>query len=144
MQVILLIALVAALGLLGLWLFLTWYFADEGKVLGPPEEGRVTFKQVLKGAIDDVADLFGIRAALKWLWRCWLFCGQTFGAALLSFDAYIASNPDIKASLLGSQYGLHILIGLNFVAFFARTIDAATHTGGRGRGPGAEAEATPA
>lgn len=105
----------AALLVLIVWPALTWFFADDQPIFGPAKPGRVTFKAVLQGIARDVRDLF--KPWLDQVAKAWAFIGQSFGAALLTLDGYIASTPELKAAVLQSPYGLHAIIAVNFLAF---------------------------
>lgn len=118
-MMILILQTLAALGLICIaWLIATWYCADPGKVLGPPQHGRVTFKMVLQGAFRDLADLAApvVRQAQAF----WVWSGQTIGVAVISLDAYVVQTPELKAAILATPFGLAALLALNLATAFAR------------------------
>ena len=97
-------AIVLALIFAGVaWLVFTWYFADDEPLFGGSSENRVTFKQVLAGAITDARELFDRVTNMV-------------GVALISLDAVIVSTPELKAAVLASPYGLPAILALNLVA----------------------------
>ncbi len=101
------------------WLGLTWYHADDEPVFGPRSDRRVTFRDVLIGALRDVRDLFGLDKVWAWAVRTYEFCGAQLGALLLTLDAYIAATPELKQVVMATPYGLPILLAVNFFAFIA-------------------------
>ena len=102
-------------------LFITWFTADNGPTFGPSPEGmaRVTFKQVLLNLLTDARDLLGLRQIWAWAVTSWRYCGETLGALLLTLDAYVTATPELKAAVMGTPYGLPVLLAVNFFAFIA-------------------------
>lgn len=119
MQTIPLIIAAAVLGLWLAWAFITWATADDGDWFGKPAPGRVTFKQVLVNSLYDMRDLLGLKQIWAWLVGVWRYCGETLGALLLTFNAYLIATPELKAVLTATPYGLGIWLLINFFAFIA-------------------------
>ncbi|MDX2277707.1 MAG: hypothetical protein NW206_19830 [Hyphomonadaceae bacterium] len=59
--------IILAAAAVGFWLFATWFTADDQPVLGPALPGRVTFKDVLQGAMRDTRDLLKLDLICRWL-----------------------------------------------------------------------------
>lgn len=91
-----------AIAVWGIWSFLTWYFADDEKLLAPANNRRVTFKQVVQAQFRDIADLFKpITLAVSDISRRqWAFWGprltnRAMLATLAADMAIVASGQDV-------------------------------------------------
>lgn len=119
-QTVLLIALSLSgfLALAGAWSYAAWYFADDGKVLGPAQPDRVTYKEVLQGAFRDVRDL--VAPFFVWLHRqgqiAW--ANSAFIAVGL-LDVYAALAPELRELIAHDPRTWGVLALLNLVARFA-------------------------
>lgn len=104
------IALGAALALPIAWLVLTWW--------NTPEEH--TFKAVVQHALRDVREIFA--PAFGFAKRVWLFAAPRItnlvGVTVISLDAFIVQNPDLRAALLHdhNRLGLGLLLAINIAA----------------------------
>lgn len=111
-----LVWLVHSLGIVGfaifvvlaipVWLGLTWYFRDNKPTLAPWEPGRVTFKEVVRDAINDVGEFIapvtdvGLRV---WRWASPKVTNPTTWAAIVTNAALawplVTENPAGQAML---------------------------------------------
>lgn len=112
-HIVLTAAAAFALIALGVWLFLTWYFADQQPMLGPAHAGRVTFKQVVQGVLRDIAD------TTRPLWmRVWL--NAPF-VAIMALDAVSLMQEPMRNAILGNAWGAGAFIALNLIARYGST-----------------------
>lgn len=105
--------LILAVLLLGAWLFVTWYHADDQPVFGPNATGRVTFKTVVKNALHDLIEI----TRPVWM-RVWL--NAPF-AAVMAVDAVSLMQEDLRNAIFGNFYGGIALVALNLLARYGST-----------------------
>lgn len=120
---LILIALCAPLAILILWFvwaFVTWYVADNQKMLAPWAEGRVRFVTVLVSGAEDFWKVSGLgavyragRAVTVSLWGYWaprltdrsilaaIFTDLSIGAAGENTWTWIAQHPLVAIIVLG-------------------------------------------
>jgi hypothetical protein len=85
--------ILALAALLALWLFLTWYCADDQPMFGAPRPGRVTFKQVVQNFFKDVRETaHPLLRGLKrfWVWASPKVTNPTTWAAVVANAAIYA------------------------------------------------------
>jgi hypothetical protein len=111
-MILLLLALLA----LAVWLGLTWYYADDEPALGPAGKERVTFKQVVQNAIQDVREICA--PTLNFFRRIWVWASpklvnpSTWAAVLTNFALLwptLAADPIGQALL--ARYPLLYTLG---------------------------------
>lgn len=112
-SMVIFLLLLAAAALL-VWLFLTWYHADDEPVFGPASRERVTFKTVVRNALHDLQEI--TRPA--WM-RLWL--NAPF-VATMTLDAVTMLHPDLRQALFVDNWiGGGALILLTLLARYGST-----------------------
>lgn len=134
------------------WLIATWWFRDDKPALGKMEPGRVTFKQVIRDAMCDCAEIFMALVAPPWVRsfvrRAWhwagpkLTNGSTWAAlvtnGVIAWQAFMA-GPDGQAFM--AAHPQFYMMGAVVALFATRQQGAPTRIPGEpAGGPGAEVE----
>lgn len=133
------ILLAAALLVLA-WLVVTWFFADDEKVLGPASVKRVTFKQVVQAALRDVWEVFNLGAL------CRTISANAVALAVLLAGMVNFIDERLRTAILHATWdiaGVPVPIGgvaLAFILWLASLKSAQPGAPSVAGGPGAEAE----
>lgn len=93
--------LLLAAAALGLWLLLTWYFADDEPLFGRVSEARVTFKRVLANAIADAREMFDRLT-------------NTVFVGVSALAAFVVENDAVRTELMAREnaWGLGLVLAL--------------------------------
>jgi hypothetical protein len=148
---LILLSIAALLALVLICLVVTWYHADDGKLFGPVNDRRVTFKAVLLGFLRDFRDVFALHRVISFGRRLWAFWGprltnRALLAVIMADITIVASGQDVWTFISGHPtivFGivlLHLLTPLSPAGAPAKLPPSVIEPGGL-RSPGAEAEA---